>query len=169
MMSRLIGAVARTRGMRVRMVSLGDTAGGEHKMVSVWYDGGYRLLDPAFDHYWVNEKGRIATIEEVRDNPKIFAQVFERHENYPYRMVGVQYFRWSRLGRFEGLARSVVGLFVGPDKLDEVDTPLLVELPWYGYGWACLVMAMPPIAIGWATRPRRPANLPERTNRAQAA
>ncbi|MEP0765991.1 MAG: hypothetical protein HRF45_05545 [Fimbriimonadia bacterium] len=169
-MSELIGAIARIRGMPVRMVLLDDAAaGGEHKMVSVWHDGGYRLLDPAFDHYWVNEEGRIATIEEVRDNPEIFAQVFQKHEHYPYRLDKPQYFRWSRLGPMEGFARSVVGLFVGAKGVEEMDTPAFIDRPWLGYGWACLFMAVPPLFLGWLTRPRRATKHPESTDQVQAA
>ncbi|GMV38154.1 MAG: hypothetical protein AMXMBFR61_26620 [Fimbriimonadales bacterium] len=168
-MSELIGAVARVRGMKVRMVLLDGPPVGEHKMVSVWHDGGYRLLDPAFDHYWVNEERRIATIEEVRDNPEIFAQVFEKHPNYPYRLVGARYFRWSRLGRFEGFARSVVGLFVGTQGPEEIDTPAFIDRPWLGYGWACLVISLPPLMLAWLTRPARAKQQPQFPDQAKAA
>jgi hypothetical protein len=153
-MSQAVAALGDQQGVEWRMVML-DMGGniGEHKMVALKVDGEYRLFDPTVDHYWTNKDGGLASVDEIRSDPEIFAQVFEKRADYPYRFDDIQYFRWERLkapGRWLKRALTAVK---GEEWVAQVDTPELIDRPIKGYAWASVVISLP--LLGWAWRAKR--------------
>jgi hypothetical protein len=155
-MCRTIRAAAWLWRIPSHKVLLG-TGAGEHSMVALYANGAYRLFDPTFDFYWTDRGGHVATIEEVRDDPGIFAQVYRRFPHYPYRLDGATYFRWSRLGPPGRWLRFALTAVMGQSWVAKLDTPKLYERPWWGYGWLCTMGGVLCAALFAAAHERRHA------------
>ena len=153
-MSRTIRAVAWLRHIRSHKVLLG-TGAGEHAMVALYVDGAFRLFDPTYDFYWTDSTGHVATIDEVRRDTAIFAQVFRKVPGYPYRLDDATYFRWSRLGRPGAWLKSALTAVMGRAWVEGLDTPKLYERPWWGYTVVNLFGAIFLIALGLSRFGRR--------------
>ena len=135
-LSRTIRAVAWLHHIRSHKVVL-ETDGREHVMVTVRVDGADRLFDPTFDFYWTGRDGHVASIDEVRQDPAVFAQIYRKYPTYPYRLEGVSYFRWSRLGAPGIWVHDAIAAVKGRAWADRIDTPQLYERPWLGYALVC--------------------------------
>jgi len=165
-LARTIRSVAWLRHIRSHKVVF-ETDGHEHVMVTLRVDGADRLFDPTYDFHWVGRDGHIASIEEVERDPAVFAQIYQKVPNYPYRLEGVSYFRWSRLGPPGLWLRNALAAVMGRAWVDQVDTPLIYERPWLGYALACGCAAAFFFALGILSL--RPAQPSVRTSRARTA
>jgi len=165
-LSRTIRAVGWLHGIPSHKVLL-ETNGQEHAMVALYVDGAYRLFDPTYDFYWTNASGRVATIDEVKRDPEIFDQIFRKEPNYPYRLDGATYLRWSRLGLPGRWLRAALVKIKGEAWVAELDTPAIYERPWLGYalvnllaGVFFLVVGMVRLYTPRGTRAASPAQAP---------
>jgi hypothetical protein len=156
---RTVRAVGELRGIHTRKVLMG-TGRLEHAMVAIEVDGGFRLFDPTFDFYWRNASGHVATIEEVRADTAIFAQVYRRYPNYPYRLDDAMYLNWRRLGRAGLWLRRGLEIVLGRERVEQFDTPMLYDRPWLGYAWCCFTLAVACLAASLllTVRARRAAH-----------
>jgi len=148
-LSRTIRAVAWLRHIRSHKVLMG-TGVNEHAMVALYFNGAYRLFDPTYDFYWTGHDGHVASVEDVRGDSAIFAQIYRKVPGYPYSLRDATYFHWSRLGRLGAWLKSALTAVMGPAWVANVDTPRLYERPWWGYGWASLVAGVALVLIGVA-------------------
>lgn len=146
-LARTIRAVAWLRHIPSHKVVF-ETGGREHVMVTLRANGADLLFDPTFDFHWTGRDGHVASIDEVERDPAIFAQIFRRVPNYPYRLAGVTYFRWSRLGRTGVWIQNALSAVMGRDRVDRIDTPQLYERPWLGYALVCAIAAASFFALG---------------------
>lgn len=153
-LSRTIRAVAWLRHIRSHKVLLG-TGAGEHAMVSLYANGAFRLFDPTFDFYWTNRSGHVATLEEVRGDTAIFAQIYRRVPDYPYRLGDASYFRWSRLGQPGVWIKTGLTAIMGASWVENLDTPKVYERPWWGYAWFTTIGAVACIGLGLSRIRRR--------------
>jgi len=153
-LSRTIRAVGWLRHIRSHKVLMG-TGPNEHAMVALYVDGAYRLFDPTYDFYWTNRSGHVASIEEVRSDPEIFAQIYRKVPDYKYSLSDATYFHWSRLGPPGLWARSALTAIVGRDWVENLDTPKLYDRPWWGYTWLSLTGAVVFVTLGLALLNRR--------------
>ena len=147
-LTRTIHAIADLRHITSHKVLI-ETDGKEHVLVTLAAGGRDLLFDPTFDFYWTNRSGHVASIGEVRNDPEIFAQIYQKIPWYPYRLNDVAYFRWKRLGPPGAWLRRGLSAIFGAKRIDRIDTPMLYERPWLGYFWAsgitaffCLVAAV---------------------------
>lgn len=157
---RTVRAVAWLRGIPSHKVLMG-THENEHAMVALYVNGGYRLFDPTYDFYWKDSTGHVATIEQVRGDSAIFAQVYARYPDYKYRLDDAMYFNWRRLGRPGLWLRSQLIRVAGRDWVENLDTPKLYDRPWWGYSWLTLIAGS--LALAWGVallRTRRPEPAP---------
>ena len=163
-LSRTIHAIADLRHIPSHKVLI-ETEGKEHVLVTLEVGGRELLFDPTFDFYWTNRSGHVASIDEVRNDPEIFAQIYRKVSWYPYRLNDVAYFRWNRLGPPGGWLRRGLSAVFGARRVDRIDTPMLYERPWLGYFWVSGIAALFCLAAGVAgLLPRkRPAVSPLRT------
>jgi hypothetical protein len=155
-MSRTVRAVAWLRHIPSHKVLMG-TGPDEHAMVALYVNGAYRLFDPTYDFYWTNRSGHVASIEEVRSDTAIFAQVYRKVPDYRYNLSDASYLRWSRLGRPGAWAKSALTAIMGRAWVENLDTPKLYERPWWGYAWINLVGAVGCLGLGlvWIRRSER--------------
>ena len=144
-LARTVRAVAWLRHIRSHKVP----------MVALYFDGAYRLFDPAYDFYWINRSGHVASIEEVRGDPEIFAQIHRVVPEYPYDLGDASYIRWSRLGRPGARIKSTLTALMGRSWVENLDTPKLYDRPWWGYMWTSLVAAAVSLTTGLSLIGRR--------------
>ena len=156
-LTRTVHAIAVLRHIPSHKVLI-ETKGQEHAMVTLYARGADRLFDPTFDFYWTDRSGHVASIDEVRNDPEIFAQIYRKVPWYPYRLTDVTYFRWNRLGAPGRWLRSALSAWLGANRVDRIDTPMLYERPWLGYSVLSLVTSIAWLLLGVvALWPRRPA------------
>lgn len=148
-LSRTIRAVAWLRHIPSHKVLLGS-GGNEHAMVSLYANGAFRLFDPTYDFHWTNRSGHVATLEEVRGDTAIFAQIYRKVPGYPYKFDDATYLRWSRLGLPGKWIKAGLTAVMGADWVANLDTPKLYERPWWGYAWISTIAALACIASGLA-------------------
>ncbi|MFI5281152.1 MAG: hypothetical protein ACHQU1_11685 [Gemmatimonadales bacterium] len=150
---RTVRSVAWLRDIPSHKVLMG-TGDKEHAMVALYVNGAYRLFDPTYDFYWTDRSGHVASIDSVRADTAIFAQIYRKVPDYPFDLHDASYLRWSRLGRPGALVRAALVRLMGERWVAGLDTPKVYERPWFGYGWVSLVAALVCLAWGgvWATR-----------------
>jgi hypothetical protein len=162
-LSRTIRAVGWLHGIRSHKVLMGEGK-FEHAMVALDVDGGYRLFDPTFDFYWRNAAGHVATVDEVRSDPTIFAQIYERYPNYPYNLSDATYFNWRRLGVPGRWIKRALESVLGTERVANFDTPMLYDRPWWGYTWTTFTLGLACLlawgAVRRTRRERAPASAP---------
>ena len=146
-LSRTVRAVAWLRHIPSHKVLL-ETNGQEHALVALYVNGAYRLFDPTYDFYWKDSTGHVATIDEVETNPEIFAQIFTKVPDYPYRLDGASYLRWSRLGVPGRWLRAGLVKVMGEKWVKGIDTPKLYERPWLGYALVNLLVGLFFLVLG---------------------
>lgn len=157
-LSRTVRAVGWLRGIPSHKVLMGEGK-TEHAMVALYVNGGYRLFDPTYDFYWTDASGHVATVDEVRNDPKIFAQVYARYPDYPYSLKDASYFNWHRLGAPGRVLRRLLVAVLGRGRVEQFDTPMLYDRPWWGYTWFNLGVAILCLAASRAVARR--ARAPE--------
>lgn len=157
-LTRTIHAIADLRHIPSHKVLI-ETDGQEHVLVTLFAGGADRLFDPTFDFYWTNRSGHVASIDEVRNDTAIFAQIYRKAPEYPYRLDGATYFRWNRLGAPGRWVRRGLSAILGAERVDRIDTPMLYERPWLGYFWVSGLAALFCLTVGLAgvVPRRRPA------------
>ena len=148
-LSRTIRAVAWLRHIPSHKV-LSGTGANEHAMVSLYVNGAHRLFDPTFDFYWTNRSGHVASIQEVRGDTAIFAQIYRKVPNYPYKLDDASYLRWSRLGPPGVWIKAALTAIMGASWVENLDTPKVYERPWWGYGWIITIAALACIGSGFS-------------------
>lgn len=148
-LTRTVHAIAVLRHVPSHKVLI-ETKGQEHAMVTLYARGADRLFDPTFDFYWTNRSGHVASIDEVRNDPEIFAQIYRKVPWYPYRLEDVTYFRWSRLGAPGRWLRRGLSAVLGASRVDHIDTPMLYERPWLGYSYLCAAASLLCLGLGIA-------------------
>lgn len=153
---RTVRAVAWLHGIRSHKVLMG-AHDNEHAMVALYVHGGYRLFDPTYDFYWTDRAGHVATVEQVRGDSTIFAQVYRRYPGYKYRLDDAMYFNWRRLGRPGMWLRSLLISVAGRAWVESLDTPKLYDRPWWGYSWLTLMAGAFALATGLVLLRRTPS------------
>jgi hypothetical protein len=127
-----------------------------HTMLEFRSGDRWLVLSPSDDAFvWRTPDGRIATLDEIKADPAIFAQVFERFPGYPYRFDGTGHIRWAKL---PAPVRGFFRLALGPKGYEEAQTPrlydqprLLLLLTALGLCTACAALAW------WLQPPPKPA------------
>jgi hypothetical protein len=147
-LSRTVRAVAWLRHIPSHKVLMG-TGAKEHAMVALYVNGRYRLFDPTYDFYWTDSTGHVASIEDVRGDTAIFAQIYRKVPDYAYNLSDASYLRWSRLGPLAVPLKSALTAVMGAAWVENIDTPKLYERPWYGYGWASLTGSVLCLVLGF--------------------
>ena len=101
--------------------------GGGHTMLEFRSGDRWLVLSPSDDSFvWRRYDGHIATLDEIRADPTIFAQIYKRYPAYPYRFDNPSHIRWAKLpGPVQGFFR----LILGKRGYDNALTPRLYDQP----------------------------------------
>jgi len=71
---------------------------GGHTMIEYRSGGRWVVLSPSDSSFvWHTKDGRLATVEEIRGDSSVFAQIFTHNPNYPYRFNNTSHIRWAKL------------------------------------------------------------------------
>ena len=146
-LTRTVHAIADLRHIPSHKVLI-ETRGQEHALVTIQARGADLLFDPTFDFYWTNRSGHVASIDEVRNDPEIFAQIYRKVSWYPYRLDDATYFRWARLGAPGRWVRRGLSAVLGASRVDRIDTPMIYERPWLGYSALCALASFVCLGLG---------------------
>lgn len=117
-------------GIPARKLQLiGDESGrgGGHTMLEFQVGGRWIVLSPSDDAFvWRTRAGRPATLDEIRADSSIFAQIFEPFPSYPYDFRHTSHIRWAKL---PGLVRGFFRLILGERGYERALTPRLYDEP----------------------------------------
>lgn len=117
-------------GIPARKLHLHDeplTPDGWHAMVEFQSGGRWLVVSPGDSAFvWRTQEGRIATLDEIQADSTIFAQVFARFPDYPYRAGSATRIRWDKLPR---PVRAFMRTVLGPKRYDGALTPKLYDQP----------------------------------------
>jgi len=103
-----------------------------HTMVEFYHDGAWRVTSPA-DHAfaWHTDEGKIATADDIQNDPRIYAQIYQLwpdypYSDYPYTFVGHSNINWEKLPREMRVAIKAV---MGEQWFAAAQTPRLYDQP----------------------------------------
>jgi len=101
--------------------------GGGHTMIEYRSNGRWVVLSPSDSSFvWRDHEGRLATVDEIRGDSTIFAQIFTRFPNYPYRFNNTSHIRWAKL---PPAGRAVFHWLLGEKGYRDALTPYLYDRP----------------------------------------
>jgi hypothetical protein len=129
-MSRVLLAALWRRGIPARKLQLlpgPDGTGGEHTMVEYRTGNRWNVISPSDSSFvWRNRAGQVATVEEIRRDPQVFAQIYAFRPRWEYRFDSPSNIRWKKL---PGPVRSVVRAALGQERYASAKTPALYDKP----------------------------------------
>ncbi|HTO92166.1 MAG TPA: hypothetical protein VMJ70_13640 [Candidatus Sulfotelmatobacter sp.] len=101
--------------------------GGGHTMLEYRSNGRWVVLSPSDSSMvWQTHDGRLATLADIQGDSTIFAQIFERYPNYPFRFTNVSHIRWNKL---PPAWRSAFRWLLGEQGYRDALTPYLYDRP----------------------------------------
>lgn len=128
-----------------------DPIGG-HTMVEFQSRGRWQVLSPSDSSFvWRTAGGLIATRDEIRADSSIFAQVFERYPNYPYRFDRPSNIRWEKL---PSPVRRAFRAVLGERRYLEAETPRLYDQHRKLFLWTSLALLAGSLVTAYLTRRR---------------
>lgn len=118
---------------KLQLLPVPNRPGGGHTMVEFFEGGRWRVLSPSDSTFtWLTRDGQIATVEEIRADTALFAQIFRRFPNYPYRFDNTAHIRWSK---FPPPVQRAMRVLLGERGFRSALTPALYDQPrrllWY--------------------------------------
>jgi hypothetical protein len=129
-MSRVLLAALWRRGIPARKLQLlpgPDGTGGEHTMVEYRTGNRWNVISPSDSSFvWRNRAGQVATVEEIRRDPQVFAQIYAVRPRWEYRFDAPSNIRWEKLPR---PVRSALRAVLGPERYAKAKTPALYDKP----------------------------------------
>lgn len=100
---------------------------GQHTMVEFRKGDRWQVISPSDSSFvWRNHRGEIATLDEIRSDPTIFAQIYEQEPGYRYHFRTTAHIRWSKLPI---PARRFFRWILGPTRYERALTPVLYDQP----------------------------------------
>jgi hypothetical protein len=138
---------------KLQILDNAEGKGGGHTMIEFQADGKWLVISPADSSFvWRKADGSIAGAEEIRRDPKLFSQIYERYPKYPYLFDRYGNIRWEKLPpRLQSLARRVLG----EERYRTATTPRLYDRPRTLIFLASLCMTLLFGLLACAARPRR--------------
>lgn len=128
-MSRVLLNACWRLGIRARKLHLIPPAGSPidiHTLVE-WRSGGrWPVVSPSDDFAWRTRDGRIATVEEIRGDSLVFAQVLQRVPGFAVGFENTRRVRWEKLPRPLPWAIRTV---LGERRYRGLETPRLYDQP----------------------------------------
>jgi hypothetical protein len=136
---------------------LEDPARGfvNHTMVEYESRGSWHVISPSDSSFtWRDAGGDIASVEEIRSDPAIFAQVHRWRSYWPASFERVRHIRWEKLPQ---PVRSTFRLVLGPEGYEHAETPRLYDQPrhllMWGFGIATGLFAALALLVRPGSRP----------------
>ena len=101
--------------------------GGGHTMIEYRSNGRWIVLSPSDSSFvWYTHDGRLATVADIQKDSTVFAQIFQRDPDYPYRFSNVSHIRWAKI---PPIARSFFHRLLGDQAYRDAVTPYLYDRP----------------------------------------
>jgi hypothetical protein len=124
-----------------------------HVVVEFRSNGRWLVVSPSDSAFvWRRGDGDIATLEDIRADSTVFAQIYRRAPGFPYRFDRTRNIRWEKLPRS---IRGAFRLALGREGYERAQTPALYDDPrrllFYMAGAASLLLAATALRLG---RPR---------------
>jgi hypothetical protein len=112
---------------KLQLIDDGTGKGGGHTMLEYRSSGRWVVLSPSDSSFvWHTKDGRLATLEDIKDDTTVFAQIFERYPDWPFRFTNTSHIRWTKLPR---AARGVLRWLLGDQGYRDALTPYLYDRP----------------------------------------
>ncbi len=86
---------------------------GGHIITEALVNGKWIVLDPLYNLVFRNEKGQLASFDEVSSNWNYFKSQVPSHYNPDYQYAGIQYTNWAKLPVVGSIAKATITLFAG--------------------------------------------------------
>ncbi len=105
-----------------------DTGKGRgHTLIEFPNGTRWQVIDPCHNAFvWRLENGMIAGVEEIKNNKKIFEQIYKAYPDYPFLFDNPANIRWEKIPSFfSGIYR----LFIDDYKSKKIETPQLFDDP----------------------------------------
>jgi hypothetical protein len=106
-------------GYQVRPLQMlvNGTYGG-HIVLEANLNNKWIVFDPLYNLYFTNEKGELASVEEIQSNWNYYRTQTPANYNMDYKFDGVRYTNWSRMPILGSLAKATLNLFMGKTAAD---------------------------------------------------
>jgi hypothetical protein len=124
--------------------------------VMEWRSGNrWPVVSPSDTFVWRAHDGRIATVDEIRGDSLVFAQIFESKPYFAIRFDHPRHVRWEK---FPAPVRSVVRALLGEAGYENAETPRLYDEPRRLFVLLSLGACAAFAVVAALTRPRRAAS-----------
>jgi hypothetical protein len=141
---------------KLQLLDNEDGLGGGHTLVEFYDRGEWRVISPSDSAFvWRDDDGDIASAEQIRNDPTLYASVHRWKADFPYRFDNYQNIRWEKL---PGAAQKVIRAVIGPERFADATTPRLYDLPRTLFLIVSLALFVFFLVMILFTRPRTPAD-----------
>jgi hypothetical protein len=88
---------------------------GGHIITEAQVNGKWIVLDPLYNLAFRNEKGALASFDEVSSNWNYYKSQVPAHYNPDYQYAGIQYTNWAKIPVVGGIVRATIKFFAGSE------------------------------------------------------
>lgn len=121
---------------KLQLLNNDQGKGGGHTMVEYEDNGKWKVIAPSDNAFvWRNEKGEIASVEEIRSNPAIFQQVYTDNPSFPYLFDNPKHLNWTKVPEW---IQTIVKSLLGEERFNALETPVLYDHPRHLIFYLCL-------------------------------
>jgi len=91
-----------------------------HNIVEVKTEYGWVVLDPFYDVYFVNQSGRMASFDEVKNNWNYYKKQLPANYDMDYKYEDVRYANWTKIPVILPAIKKIMDLTLGKETADTV-------------------------------------------------
>lgn len=119
--SHVLAELCQVAGFEVRMVQLYYQGHfGGHNIVEAKVDGKWVAADGLFKTFWVNPDSSLASLEEIRENPKLYSNQWPKGYPYQNAFTNFHYTNWDKIPVIMPALHEILCLILGEDKADKI-------------------------------------------------
>lgn len=101
--------------------------GSSHALIEFPNGARWQVIDPCHNAFvWRLENNKVAGVEEIKKDKKIFEQIYQAYPDYPYHFRNPANIQWEKMPL---LLAGIYRLFIDDNESKKIETPQLVDNP----------------------------------------
>ena len=116
---------------------------GAHNLVEAQIGSRWVVLDPTYNLYFVRPDARLASFADVKNDWKFYSRQVPTGYNLDYHYEDVRYTNWTKIPIVSPAMKSVVSLFIGPERTNSFSLRTFFMNTYAVYSYVLLAFYIP--------------------------
>ena len=116
---------------------------GAHNLVEAQIGSRWVVLDPTYNLFFVRPDARLASFADVKNDWKFYSRQVPTGYNLDYHYEDVRYTNWTKIPIVSPAMKSVVSLFIGPERTNSFSLRTFFMNTYAVYSYVLLALYIP--------------------------